>query len=99
MSLSQKLASENVSQTEISQQFGCSQSTVSKIISQKEDLNHNTAENKMKDCKRKRTGKADDVEKALYTWFVDARARDVLITTLVLEEKAKQFATALDTAV
>ena len=49
----------------------------------------------MKDCKRKRTGKADDVEKALYTWFVDARAWDVLITTLVLE-KAKQFATALD---
>ena len=49
----------------------------------------------MKDCKRIRTGKADDVEKALYTCFVDARARDVLITTLVLE-KAKQFATALD---
>ena len=39
----------------------------------------------MKDRKRKRTGKA---------WFVDARARNVPITTLVLEEKAKQFATA-----
>ena len=37
------------------------------------------------------------MEKALYTWSVDARARDVPITTtLVLEEKAKQFATALD---
>ena len=72
LSLSQKLeivqlASENVSQTEISRQFDCLQATVSKIISQKEDLKHDAAENKMKDCKRKRTGKADDVEKALYT--------------------------------
>ena len=55
---------------------------VYKIISQKEDLKHDVAENKMKDHKRKRTGKADDVEKALYTWFVDARARDVPITIL-----------------
>ena len=99
LSQSQKLASENVSQTEISLQFGCSQSTVSKIISQKEDIKHDAAENKMKDRKRKHTGKADNVEKALYTWFVDAQAGDVPITTLVLEEKAKQFATALDTAV
>ena len=100
LSLSQKLeivqlASEKVSQTEISQQFGCSQSMVSKIISQKEELKHKAAENKMRDHKRKRTGKADSVEKALYTWFADARARDAPITTLILEEKAKQFATAL----
>ena len=80
-----QLASENESQSEISRQFGCSQSTVSKIISQKEDLKHDAAENK--DRKRKRTGKADDVEKALYTWFVDARARDVPITTLVLKRR------------
>ena len=70
LSLSQKLeiiqlVSEKVSQTEISQQFGCSQSTVSKMISQKEGLKHEAAENKMKDCKRKHTGKGDDVDKAL----------------------------------
>ena len=50
----------------------------------------------MKDRKRKRTGKAEDVEKALYTWFADARARDMPVTCLVLEEKARQCATALD---
>ena len=50
----------------------------------------------MKDHKRKHTGKADNVKKALYTWFVDAQAWDVPITTLVLEKKAKQFAIALD---
>ena len=49
LSLSQKLdivelASEKEPQTEISQQFGCSQSTVSKIISQKEELKHEASE-------------------------------------------------------
>ena len=100
LSLSQKLqiiqlTSEKVPQTEISRQFGCSQSTVLKILSQKEELKHDAAESKMKDHKRKHTGKADDVEKALYTWFADARARDAPVTTLILE-KARQFATALD---
>ena len=57
LSLSQKLetvqlASEKVSQTEIFRQFGCSQSTVSKIISQKKELKHEAAENKIKDRKR-----------------------------------------------
>ena len=70
LSLSQKLeiiqlASEKVSQTEISQQFGCSQSTVSKMISQKERLKHEAAKNKMKDCKTKHMEKGDDVDKAL----------------------------------
>ena len=78
-SLSQKLeivqlASEKVSQTEISWKFGCSQSTVSNIINQKEELKHEATENKMKDRKRKHTRKADDVEKALYTWFADAQS-------------------------
>ena len=57
LSLSQKLkivqlASEKVSETEIFRQFGYSQSTVSKTISQKEELKHEAADNKIKDCKR-----------------------------------------------
>lgn len=100
LSLSQKLeivklASENVSQTELSQRFGCSQSKISKIISRKDEIKLDAAENKVGDRKRKRIGKAEDVEKALYTWFTDARARDVPTTILILEEKAQQFATAL----
>ena len=47
------------------------------------------------DRKRKRTGKAENVEQALYTWFADARARGAPVTSLILEEKATQFATAL----
>ena len=101
LSLSQKLeivqlASEKVSQTHLAQKFGCSQSTISKIPCQKDEIRQDAAENKVKDRKRKRGGKADDVEKALYTWFTDARSRDAPITTAILEEKARQFATALD---
>ena len=50
----------------------------------------------MKDRKRKRGGKDDDVEKALYTWFTDARACNALITTAILEDKARQFTAGLD---
>ena len=101
LSLSQKLeivqlASEKISQTRLAQRFSCSQSTISKILRQKDEIRQDAAENKVKDRKRKRVGKADDVEKALYTWFTDARARAVPITTAILEEKARQFATALD---
>ena len=101
LSLSQKLeivqlASEKVSQTHLAQKFGCSQSAISKILCQKDEIRQDAAENKVKDRKRKRGGKADDVEKALYTWFTDARSRDAPITTAILEEKARQFATALD---
>ena len=34
---------------------------------------------------------ANNVEKALYTWFTNARARDAPITTAILEEKARHF--------
>ena len=101
LSLSQKLeivklSLENVSQTELSRRFSCSQSTISKILSRKDALIQEAAENSVGDRKRKRTGKADDVEKALYTaWFTDARAREAPITTLILEEKAMQFASAM----
>ena len=40
-------------------------------------------------------GKADDVEKALYTWFTNARARDTPATTAILE-KATQFAAGVE---
>ena len=50
LSLSQKLeivqlASEKVFQTELSQQFGCSQSMISTILSQKDELKQDAAEN------------------------------------------------------
>ena len=101
LSLSQKLeivqlSLEKVSQTHLAQKFGCSQSTISKILRQKDEIRQDATENKVKDRKRKRGGKDDDVEKALYTWFTDARIRNTLIMTAILEEKTRQFAAGLD---
>ena len=57
-----KLSSTNITQTELSRRVICSQSTVSKILKQKDDLIQEAAENEAADCKRNRKGKADDVE-------------------------------------
>ena len=69
LSLSQRLeivqlSSEKVSQTHLAKIFGCSQSTSSKILRQKDEIRRDATENKVKDCKRKRGGKDDDVEKS-----------------------------------
>ena len=57
------------------------------LLSQKDKFKQDAAENKMMDRKRKCTRKADDLEKALYTWFaMHARAQDAAITTVILEE-------------
>ena len=91
-----QLSLEKVSQTHLAQKFGCSQSTISKILRQKDEIRQDATENKVKDRKRKRGGKDDDVEKALYTWCTDARVCNAPITTAILEEKARQFAAGLD---
>ena len=47
--------------------------------------------NKPHSRKRRQSGKAEDIEEALYTWFVDVRARDAPATSAILE-KAKHLA-------
>ena len=82
---------ERPSQTEAARRFSCSQSTISKIVKKKEAILEEVGEHKSSTRKRKRTGKDD----ALYTWFVDARARDAPITSAILEEKVNHFASML----
>ena len=61
-----QVTSENVSQTELSQWFGCLQSTISKTLSRNDEFKEDKAENEMRDCKRKCIGKADDRKSSLY---------------------------------
>ena len=63
LSLSQKLkiiqlSSEKVSQTQLAQKFGFSQSTIPKILHQNDEIRQDTAENKVKDRKRKCGGES-----------------------------------------
>jgi hypothetical protein len=76
--------------------FQWSQSTISKIAKNKEAILREAEANVMGSRKRKRSGKDDEVDAALYTWFVDAWARDAPITSAVLEEKANHFAVLLN---
>ena len=91
----QLVQEKKLSQQEIATRFGCSQSAVSKIVKTKETVMREAEENMVSTRKRKRRGKAGDVEAALYKWFVDARARDAPVTSAVLEEKANHLAALL----
>ena len=90
-----QLVQEKLSQQEITTRFGCSQSAVSKIVKTKETVMREEEENMVSTRKRKRRGKAEDMEAALYKWFVDARVRDAPVTSAVLEEKANHLAALL----
>ena len=61
----------------------------------KETVMREAEENMVSTHKRKRRGKAEDMEAALYKWFVDVRARDAPVTSAVLEEKANHLAALL----
>ena len=87
----QLVQEKKLSQQEITIRFSCSQSAVSKIVKTKETVMREAEENMVSTRKWKRQGKAEDVEAALYKWFVDARARDAPVTSAVLEEKANHF--------
>ena len=91
----QPVQEKKLSQQEIATLFGCSQSAVSKIVKTKETVMREAEENMVSTRKRKRRGKAEDVEAALYKWFVDARARDAPVTSAMLEEKANHLAAVL----
>ena len=67
----QLVQEKKLSQQEIATRFGCSQSAVSKIVKTKETVMREAEENMVSTRKRKRRGKAEDVEAALYKWFVE----------------------------
>ena len=81
-----QLINENkFSQVDLGKRFDCSQSTISKIAKKHKDaILQDTEENRVASRKRKRSAKDDEVETALFTSLVDARARDAAITSTVL---------------
>ena len=90
-----KLLDQKLTQTKISKRLGCSISQICHINSKKDDIRTQYQSNSNPDRKRQRSGKASNMEAALTTWFIDARARDIPISGPILEEKAKDLAQAL----
>ena len=82
--------------TEIAAKFGISQSQVSRIAKNQQEILNKWHTNDNPNRKRQRTGKDADVETALKMWFTSSRGRDVPLSGPVLQEKAKDLAKTLN---
>ena len=87
---------DTMSQTDIAKKLDISQSQVSRIAKNKDDILKKWQLNDNPDRKRQRNGKDSDVEAALKTWFTSSRGRDVPLSGPVLQEKAKDLAARLN---
>lgn len=97
LSLKQKLqilkeVDENVNKTAICIKYKCNKSTLYRIIKNKNDIKKAATESKNIQQKRNRKGLHDSVEKALAIWFDQQRQKNCIVTSLLLINKAKEFA-------
>ena len=79
-----QMLGENKSQTEIAANLGISQSQVSRIAKNEQEIiliKWQTNDNPNR--KRQHTGKDADVEAALKMWFTSSRGRDVIIIIIL----------------
>ena len=83
------------SQSSVAKCFGVHPSAISRIMKNKQQILTDWQNNNNPDRKRKRTGKADDVEEALLCWFSQARSRQVPVSGPLLMEKANSLAEGL----
>ena len=67
-----KLLDQKLPQIEISKKLGVSTSQISRISAKKEEIHSQYESNSNPERKRRRTGKASDVEAAQKMWFNDA---------------------------
>ena len=82
-------------QTEVAKEFGISQTQVSRINGKKDEIRQKFKENSSVTRKRQRAGKSADIERALFRWFEQARAKGAPVNGPLLKEKAVSLAAAL----
>lgn len=75
----------------VAEAYGIPRSTLSTLLKNKEDIRVKAAEKRQGTC-RARAPAFEKIEKALYTWFLDVRARNLPVDGPMLIEKAKCFA-------
>ncbi|XP_069132369.1 uncharacterized protein [Argopecten irradians] len=101
LSLAQKMdivdmLDEKLSQAEVAQRLKCSQSTISRIASKKEEIRLLFKTNQNTQRKRQRTSSAKDIEVALTAWYNEAKSNDMPITGPIMMEKAKEISVELN---
>ncbi|XP_037520679.1 tigger transposable element-derived protein 6-like [Rhipicephalus sanguineus] len=79
----------------VAEAFGIPRSTLSTILRNKADVKAKASQSCHSQACRVRVPAYDKVEKALYAWFLETRAKNIPIDGPMLMEKAKWFAAAL----
>ena len=99
-----KYAENNTKKThlEIANNFSCLwktnivRRTVGDIIAQKEKWSEESDKAAGKKRKLNREARHNDMEKALYEWIINARAKNVPLTDAIIREKAQFFGEKID---
>lgn len=81
--------------SDVAATFKIARSTLSTILKNKATIKNQARERPNADSKRIRKPAYDAVEKALYQWFLDIRARNLPVSGPMLQSKAKDFAFVL----
>ncbi|XP_032875993.1 uncharacterized protein LOC116972426 [Amblyraja radiata] len=89
------LQRQKISQMELAKRFGVTQPVISRLIKNKEKVMMEWHTNSNPDRKRKREGRDNDVDSALFQWFQIAKAQHVVISDEILAAKAKCLAEAM----
>ncbi|KAH6921566.1 hypothetical protein HPB50_002231 [Hyalomma asiaticum] len=79
---------------DVAARFNIPASSLSTILSAKDSIRE-AAESGTGSKKRLKKSTYADVDKAVFTWFLDTRARNVPISGAILQQKAKDFASIL----
>ncbi|XP_064462137.1 tigger transposable element-derived protein 6-like [Ornithodoros turicata] len=81
---------------DVAERYGIPQSSLSTILKAKDSILDGLKKGTSSQCKRLKGAMYDDVDKAVYSWFMETRAQNVPITGAVLQQKAKDFACLLE---
>lgn len=79
----------------VADDFGIPRSTLSTLLKNKADIKSKAAEQRTSGACRVRAPAHEKVEKALYAWFLEVRAKNIPVDGPMLMAKAKWFAAAL----
>ena len=88
-----ELEEKGITKTSIAEKYGVPPSTLTYWVKNKEDIISSYESGKY-GAKRQKlsSGKHDQIDKAVYKWFMNARERNVPISGHILREKALEFA-------
>lgn len=80
---------------DVAARFNIPASSLSTILSSEKSIRSAVESGTSAKKKRLKTSTFADVDKAVFTWFLDTRARNVPISGAILQQKAKDFACIL----